>query len=71
MFIADFVHDSILKGKVVTENGVKHLKFEKMKMKIAFGSGNILLENLFNGDPALGKGANDAINDNIGAFSKN
>ncbi|KAF2902024.1 hypothetical protein ILUMI_04161 [Ignelater luminosus] len=66
--ITDFAYDSILKGEVVTENGVKHLKFEKMKMKIGFGSGNILLENLFNGDPVLGKGANDAINDNIGTF---
>lgn len=57
-----------MKGKVVTENGVKHLKFDKMKTKISFGSGRIWLDNLFNGDPALGKGANDAINDNIQAF---
>ncbi|KAF2888784.1 hypothetical protein ILUMI_17389, partial [Ignelater luminosus] len=66
--MTNFVHEGILKGKIVAENNIKHLKFEKVKMKIGYASATIVLDNLFNGDPVLGKGANDAINDNIGVF---
>lgn len=39
-----------------------------MKLKIEVGESSIRLENLFNGDPVLGRATSDAINDNADIF---
>ncbi|KAF5269308.1 hypothetical protein FQR65_LT02609 [Abscondita terminalis] len=56
--------ECILKGKKVAIADENHIEFEKVKCNAVFGKSSIYFENLFNGDPVIGKGVNDAIEDN-------
>lgn len=58
----------VLQGNIMVTNGVKHLEFDKIKLKTSIGKATVNLENLFNGDRLLGKATNDVINDNADMF---
>ncbi|XP_065162856.1 uncharacterized protein [Atheta coriaria] len=61
---------STLVGKQVQRDGENHLEFVENKMKVTVGGGNVLLDNLFNGDKILTKLINDVVNDNLQTFLK-
>lgn len=56
-------------GKILAEkyidNGVEKLRVKDFKLKAIVGHGVVKLENLFNGDRALGDIVNSAINNNF------
>ncbi|KAI4499772.1 hypothetical protein M0802_005028 [Mischocyttarus mexicanus] len=54
----------ILKANKIRRGNNEYLNFERMKIKIIIGDAKILLTNLFNGDPILGKVSNEIINNN-------
>lgn len=66
--ITDYQFECKLKGNKIKRDGEEYLEFEKMKLKIQVGGSSIRLENLFNGDPVLGKATSDVINDNSDLF---
>lgn len=57
-----------LKGKKVQTNEENYLKFHEVTCTAIIGKFSIYLENVFNGDPAVVKGVNDAIEDNSEAL---
>lgn len=57
-----------MKGDKIKKDGETHLLFEKMDCTLVIGKATIHLENLFNGNPILGKATNDVINDNVDIF---
>ncbi|XP_017780271.1 PREDICTED: uncharacterized protein LOC108565359 [Nicrophorus vespilloides] len=59
----DYAFSAVLKGNRIQHDGQEFLKFDGMDLNITIGHSYIVLENLFNGNAALGKAANDAIND--------
>ncbi|KAK5645847.1 hypothetical protein RI129_004311 [Pyrocoelia pectoralis] len=66
--ITDYRFECKLKGNKIMKEGEEFLEFEKMKLKIEVGTSNIRLENLFNGDPVLGKATSDVVNENSNLF---
>ncbi|KAK4879066.1 hypothetical protein RN001_007212 [Aquatica leii] len=62
--ISDCHFECILRGKKVKVNNENHLNFDNMKCNLVLGKSSIYFDNLFNGDPIIGKGVNDAIEDN-------
>lgn len=50
-------------------NGDEYLQIKDLEVKIRTGKGRIRLENLFNGDKALGDVVNDTINQNFEVFT--
>ncbi|KAK4879328.1 hypothetical protein RN001_007474 [Aquatica leii] len=66
--ITNYKFECKLKGNKVITNGNEFLEFEKMKLKIEIGNSSIRLENLFNGDPVLGKATSDVVNQNSDLF---
>lgn len=50
-------------------NGEEYLQINNLEVKIRTGKGRIRLENLFNGDKALGDVVNDTINQNFEVFT--
>jgi hypothetical protein len=55
-------------AKKYTKNGETYLKFEPFNIKIQIGKNKLTLNNLFNGDPSLGKIGNQFINENSDLF---
>ncbi|KAF5285657.1 hypothetical protein FQR65_LT13087 [Abscondita terminalis] len=66
--ITNYRFDCKLKGNKIVKNGEEYLEFEKMKLKIEIGNSSIRLDNLFNGDPVLGKATSDVVNENSDLF---
>lgn len=68
IFSANYVCDVTMKGRKIMRDGEEYLEFDKMKIKLNVGDGEIRLTNLFNGDPILGEATNRIINDNSKIF---
>lgn len=67
--ISSPLFECALLGKKVQQNGENHLKFQDVQCIIkSIGKSRIYFENLFNGDPIIGKAVNDAIDDNSEAL---
>jgi len=62
--ITDYHFECILKGKKIQRDAKNYLEFDKMKCNLVIGKSTIFLENLFDGNPVLGKATNDVINEN-------
>lgn len=57
-----------MKGDKIQKDGEEYLRFDKMKVRIHVGEAKLNLENLFGGDPVLGKVTNDILSDNSELF---
>lgn len=57
-----------VRGSKVMRDGVEHVRFDTLQVKIKIGQQKINLDNLFNGDPVLGQIGNQIINDNSDLF---
>ncbi|XP_055600146.1 uncharacterized protein LOC129749233 [Uranotaenia lowii] len=57
-----------LRGFTENINGTDYVRFRRMGMKIKIDDGSFVLDNLFDGDPVLGKVGNQVINDNPRLF---
>ncbi|KAB0794286.1 hypothetical protein PPYR_11125 [Photinus pyralis] len=66
--ITNYKFECKLKGNKISKGGEEFLEFEKMRLKIEVGTSSIRLENLFNGDPVLGKATSDVVNENSNLF---
>ncbi|CAH0558263.1 unnamed protein product [Brassicogethes aeneus] len=54
---------TIMRANIVENGDRKQMKFNHMDVKVKVGDYSVVLENLFGGDPVLGKATNDVIND--------
>ncbi|RZF37246.1 hypothetical protein LSTR_LSTR006572 [Laodelphax striatellus] len=66
----DVTADLVLKGKASKRGGNNYIDFYNIELGIDLGNYDIKLENLFNGDKALGDAVNIAINENKQEFMK-
>ncbi|XP_039295782.1 protein takeout-like isoform X2 [Nilaparvata lugens] len=66
----DVTADLVLKGKASKRGGSNYIDFYNIELGIDLGNYDIKLENLFNGDKALGDAVNIAINENKQEFMK-
>lgn len=57
-----------MQGHKITNDGKEYLHFDKLNIKLTVGNTRFKLDNLFNGNPALGTLANDVINQNSDLF---
>lgn len=57
-----------LSGNKYLKNGVEYLKIDSANVIIKSADLRVYFDNLFNGQKALEKAANDVINQNIGLF---
>ncbi|KAL0101160.1 hypothetical protein PUN28_018781 [Cardiocondyla obscurior] len=57
-------------AKYIDENGEEKMSITDFKLKVSVGGGTIRLDNLFNGEKALGDVINMAINSNFDLFMK-
>lgn len=57
-----------VRGSKVLRDGVEYVRFDRLQVRIKIGSQKISLDNLFNGDPVLGKVGNEIINQNSDLF---
>lgn len=57
-----------MKGHKKQRDGNDYLEFDKMKINLNVGGGDIYLSNLFNGDALLGDATNRILNENSMVF---
>lgn len=57
-----------LSGRTIDRDGQEYVKFDELTLKVIVGKARFHLENLFNGDPALGQLGNQFINENSKLF---
>ena len=55
LFIAGYDSDVILRAHKVFRDNDVYLAFDRMKLAIRIGTAKVYLNNLFGGDPVLGK----------------
>ncbi|KRT83899.1 hemolymph juvenile hormone-binding protein [Oryctes borbonicus] len=60
--------EAVMKGTKIQRDGEEYLRFDKMKVKIFVGEAKLNLENLFGGDPILGRVSNDILSQNSELF---
>ncbi|XP_012219404.1 circadian clock-controlled protein daywake [Linepithema humile] len=60
----------IVAERYIDENGVEKFRVKDFKLKITVGQGTVKLDNLFDGEQALGDIVNSTINNNFDLFMK-
>ncbi|KAK9700685.1 hemolymph juvenile hormone binding protein (JHBP) [Popillia japonica] len=65
---SNYGFEAVMKGDKIQKDGEEYLRFDKMKVRIHVGEAKLNLENLFGGDPVLGKVTNDILSDNSELF---
>lgn len=66
--VSDYHFDCTLKGNVIKEDGVNHLRFDKLDCQLNIGEKKILLEKLFADNPILEAATKGIIDDNTEAL---
>ncbi|CAG9863724.1 unnamed protein product [Phyllotreta striolata] len=65
----DLTLEVLLRGKLININGVKHLNFRKIGMKLShIGHAKLHLGNLFADQEGLGRATNEVVNENSDIF---
>lgn len=67
-FSADTIAHVRINGNTTERDGVKYVTFNKIVLRVSVGRARYNMENLFNGDPALGALGNQFINENAKLF---
>ncbi|GJQ84868.1 hypothetical protein Trydic_g488 [Trypoxylus dichotomus] len=65
---SNYEFEAVMKGNKILKQGEEYLRFDKMKVRIHVGEAKLNLENLFGGDPVLGKVSNDILSENSELF---
>ncbi|GLV39163.1 uncharacterized protein CBL_06214 [Carabus blaptoides fortunei] len=66
--ITNYFGDVNMQGHKIIKDEKEYLQFDKLNIKLKVGQTRFKLDNLFNGNPALGTLANDVINQNSDLF---